>query len=56
MRELIKVYEESLRKLQERHQKLLGEIHVYDKRVAVLEEEMDERCEAMSMMRRHLDG
>ena len=56
MRELLKVYEESLRKLQERHTKLLGEIHVYDKRVAVLEEEMDELCEAMSMMRRHLEG
>jgi chromosome segregation ATPase len=56
MRELIKVYEESLRKLQERHVKLLSEIHVYDKRVALLEEEMDELCEAMSMMRRHLEG
>ena len=55
MRELIKVYEESLRKLQERHQKLLSEIRVYDKRVTVLEEEMDELCEAMSMMRRHME-
>ena len=55
MKELLKVYEESLRKLQERHAKLLGEIHVYDKRVALLEEEMDELCEAMCMMRRHLE-
>ena len=54
MRELIKVYEESLQKLNERHAKLLSEIHVYDKRVALLEEEMDELCEAMSMMRRYL--
>ena len=54
MKELMKVYEESLKKLQERHAKLLSEIHVYDKRVALLVEEMDELCEAMSMMRRHL--
>ena len=56
MKELIKVYEESLAKLRQRHEKLLQEIHVYDKRVALLEEEMDELCEAMSMMRRYLEG
>ena len=54
MKELMKVYEESLEKLRQRHQKLLSEIRVYDKRVTVLEEEMDELCEAMSMMRRHM--
>ena len=42
MKELLKVYEESLRKLQERHQRLLSEIRVYDKRVALLEEEMEQ--------------
>ena len=56
MKELMEVYKESLRKLQERHAKLLQEIHVYDRRVTLLEEEMDELCEAMSMMRRHLEG
>ena len=56
MKELMKVYEESLEKLRQRHQRLLSEIHVYDKRVALLEEEMDELCEAMSMMRRYLEG
>ena len=56
MKELIKVYEEALEQLRQRHQKLLGEIHVYDKRVALLEEEMDELCEVMTMMRRHLEG
>ena len=56
MKDLIKVYEEALEQLRQRHQKLLGEIHVYDKRVALLEEEMDELCEAMCMMRRHLEG
>ena len=55
MKELMKVYEESLEKLRQRHQRLLSEIHVYDKRVALLEEEMDELCEAMSMMRRHME-
>jgi chromosome segregation ATPase len=55
MKELMEVYKESLRKLQERHARLTREIHVYDKRVALLEEEMDELCEAMSMMRRHME-
>ncbi len=55
MKELMEVYKESLRRLQERHEKLTQEIHVYDKRVALLEEEMDELCEAMSMMRRHME-
>ena len=35
MKELMEVYKESLRKLQERHAKLVQEIHVYDKRVAL---------------------
>ena len=55
MKELMEVYKESLRKLQERHAKLVSEIHVYDKRVALLEEEMDELCEAMAMMRPYLE-
>ena len=54
MKELMEVYKESLRKLQQRHAQLLQEIHVYDRRVTLLEEEMDELCEAMSMMRRHM--
>ena len=56
MNELLEVYKESLRKLQERHTRLLSEIHVYDKRVALLEEEIDELYETMTMMRRHLEG
>lgn len=56
MKELMEVYKEALRKLRERHEQLLQEIHVYDKRVTLLEEEMDELCEAMSMMRRYLEG
>ena len=41
--------------LQQRHQELTGRIHTYDKRVALLEEEMDELCEAMAMMRPYLE-
>lgn len=51
----MEVYMESLRQLQKRHERLTQEIHVYDKRVALLEEEMDELCETMAMMRRHME-
>lgn len=54
MKELMEVYKESLEKLRERHRRLLSEIRVYDKRVTLLEEEMDELCETMAMMRRHV--
>ena len=56
MKELYEEYKRSLELLRQRHEKLSGTIRVYDKRVALLEEEMDELCEAMSMMRRHLEG
>ena len=55
MNELMEQYRQSLRQLQQRHQELTGRIHTYDKRVALLEEEMDELCEAMSMMRPYLE-
>ena len=48
-------YKQSLNQLQHRHQQLTGCIHNYDKRVALLEEEMDELCETMSMMRPYLE-
>lgn len=54
MKELLEVYKESIRALEERHEKLTREITLYDKRVALLEEEIDEMYEAMSMMRRHM--
>ena len=49
-------YRRSLHQLQARHQELTGRIHTYDKRVALLEEEMDELCEAMAMMRPYLEA
>ena len=55
MRELYKEYQRSLELLRQRHQRLSGEIKLYDKRVALLEEEMDELCEAMAMMRPYLE-
>lgn len=56
MKELYEEYKRSLALLRERHQRLSGEIKVYDKRVALLEEEMDELCEAMAMMRPYVEG
>lgn len=55
MKQLYEEYKRSLALLQQRHEKLTGEIRVYDKRVALLEEEMDELCEAMTMMRPYLE-
>ena len=55
MKELYEEYKRSLELLRQRYEKLSGEIRVYDKRVALLEEEMDELCEAMTMMRPYLE-
>ena len=54
MKELYEEYKQALELLRGRHQQLTQEMRVYDKRVALLEEEMDELCEVMTMMRRHL--
>jgi chromosome segregation ATPase len=55
MRELYEEYKRSLALLRKRHEQLSSEIKLYDKRVALLEEEMDELCEVMSMMRPYLE-
>ena len=47
----MQVYKESFEKLRVRHAELTQEILTYDKRVALLEEEMDELQEVMRMMR-----
>ena len=54
MKELMNVYRQSIRQLEKRHKELTDKASLYDKRVALLEEEIDELYEAMSMMRRHL--
>ena len=56
MRELYEVYKENIRTLEKRHEQLTQKITVYDKRVALLEEEIDELYAAMTMMRRYLEG
>lgn len=56
MKELYEEYKRSLELLRQRHEVLSSEIKVYDKRVALLEEEMDELCEAMTMMRPYLEA
>ena len=56
MKQLYKEYERSLELLRGRHEELTREKRVYDRRVALLEEEMDELCEVMCMMRRHLEA
>ena len=55
MKQLYKEYERALELLRKRHKELTQEMRVYDKRVALLEEEMDEMCEVMCMMRRYLE-
>lgn len=56
MAELYTVYEQSLSQLEQRHAELTGQLLQYDKRVALLEEEMDELQEVMCMMRPYLEG
>lgn len=56
MKELLEIYKESYRRLEKRHRELVAKRTVYDKRVALLEEEMDELQEAMCMMRAYLEG
>jgi NADPH-dependent 7-cyano-7-deazaguanine reductase QueF len=51
MRELMRIYKESYEKLRIRHEQLTQEILTDDKRVALIEEEMDELQEVMRMMR-----
>ena len=56
MKELYEVYKDNIRCLERRHEQLTKKITVYDKRVALLEEEIDELYEALTMMRRYLEG
>ena len=56
MVELYEVYKASLKRLAQRHEQLTLERSGYDKRVALLEEEMDELQEVMCMMRPYLGG
>ena len=55
MEELMAIYKESLHRLAERHDQLVAQRSAYDKRVLLLEEEMDELQEVMCMMRPYLE-
>ncbi len=54
MEKLMAIYKESYEKLRKRHEQLTQARLSYDKRVALLEEEMDELQEVMCMMRRYV--
>lgn len=56
MAELMEIYKDTLHKLEQRHLELTRVRTSYDKRVALLEEEMDEIQEVMCMMRPYLEG
>ena len=53
MAELMEVYRQSLAGLQKRYDELMEQRLFFDKRTALLEEEMDELWEAMHMMEPH---
>ncbi len=55
MAELVEVYRNTLRQLEKRHEELTRVRSTYDKRVALLEEEMDEIHEVICMMRPYLE-
>ncbi len=54
MEALLAIYRQSYEKLRARHNKLIADRLFYDKRVALLEEEMDELQEVMRMMRPYI--
>ena len=54
MAEVIEVYRQSLRALQQRYDELTEQRLFFDKRTALLEEEMDELWEAIHMMEPYL--
>lgn len=54
MKELMEIYRSSYDRLAQRHAELTAKQSSYCKRVALLEEEMDELQEVMCMMRPYL--
>ncbi len=51
--EMIEEYMAALEKLERRHRELVAEIRVYDKRIVLLEEEMDEIWEVIAALKKH---
>lgn len=54
--EMIEEYYAALQKLEKRHEELRAEKSVYDKRIALLEEEMDEIWEVIATLKKHEKG
>ncbi len=55
-KQMIEEYYDALHKLQKRHAQLQEEIRVYDKRVVLLEEEIDEIYEVIAALKKHEKG
>ncbi len=54
--EMIQEYLKTLRGLEKRHAELKAKMTVYDKRIALLEEEMDEIWEVIAALKKHGEG
>ena len=54
--EMIEEYYAALRKLEKRHEELRMEKNLYDKRIALLEEEIDEIWEVIATLKKHEKG
>lgn len=54
--QMIEEYYAALGKLQKRHEELRAEKRVYDKRIALLEEEIDEIFEVIATLKKHEKG
>ena len=52
-KELIEEYKKTLQALCKRHEELVEKITVYDKRIVLLEEEIDEVWEIIAALRKH---
>ena len=56
MKAMLEEYRQAYSKLEKRHEELIAQRLQYDKRVLLLEEEMDEMAEAMRLMRSYAEG
>jgi prefoldin subunit 5 len=54
--QMMEEYMKTLQALVKRHGELVEQITVYDKRVALLEEEIDEVWEVIATLRKHKEG
>ena len=55
-REMIEEYLQALSGLEKRHEQLTKQIRVYDKRIVLLEEEIDEIWEVIAALKKYEEG